>query len=122
MADKPKKGICKQRQASRVAKSAAPLPCRQKLWVCDLCANGKSFDTSQALGGHRSKAHPGQSREYSHKQEVRKTREYDRRVLRLAKQLIVEDPSISKDVKPPRSVLEAHKVKARAILAAQFPD
>jgi hypothetical protein len=122
VAAKLKRGICKRRKAlARAAKTAPPPVSHQKLWVCDLCPNRKTFDTSQALGGHRSKAHPGQSREYSHKQEVRKMREHARRVLKLAKQLIANDPSIRKDVKVSRSVLEAHKVKARAILAPEYP-
>jgi hypothetical protein len=45
------------------------------------------FDTGQALGGHMSRVHPGQSRSYARKVQRRKEREFDRELLRLAKEM-----------------------------------
>ena len=60
-----------------------PLP-----YKCKLCKKG--FKHSSALGGHISKAHPGQSDSYNHKKRVRETRELERelhrRTLRLFSQ------------------------------------
>lgn len=36
-----------------------------KVYTCEHCA--KSFSRSQQLGGHQSKAHPGQSQRYNDK-------------------------------------------------------
>ena len=46
-------------------------------YVCKICKN-KRFKHSSALGGHISKAHPGQSSAYNHKKHVRETRELER--------------------------------------------
>ena len=43
---------------------------------CKIC--DKKFAHSSALGGHISKAHPGQSKAYNHKKFVRETRELER--------------------------------------------
>ena len=45
------------------------------------------FETGQALGGHMSRCHPGQSDSYARKVQRRKEREPDRELLRLAKEM-----------------------------------
>ena len=44
---------------------------QSKQWNCTICLEQfnvrRYFQTSQALGGHKSKAHPGESREYADK-------------------------------------------------------
>ncbi len=50
---------------------------------CKICRQG--FKTSQALGGHMSRKHPGESKDYNYKKSVRKKREFDRSKLLLAK-------------------------------------
>ena len=47
---------------------------------CKICF--KRFLHSSALGGHISKAHPGQSSAYNHKKRVRETRELERELHR----------------------------------------
>ena len=46
------------------------------MYQCKYC--GKGFDVSSALGGHISKAHPGESESYNHKKKVREDRELSR--------------------------------------------
>ena len=53
------------------------------------------FQTSQALGGHKSKAHPGESREYADKQKVRKARTQKRAILNFAKKIWTEDTGMT---------------------------
>ena len=52
-------------------------------FTCKIC--GMDFDNGQALGGHMSRTHPGKSRDFNHKKDVRKRREFDRVKLLLAK-------------------------------------
>ena len=52
----------------------------QLKYQCKICF--KRFLHSSALGGHISKAHPGQSRAYNHKKRVRETRELERELHR----------------------------------------
>jgi hypothetical protein len=47
----------------------------------------ENFETGQALGGHMSRVHPGQSSSYARKVQRRKEREPDRELLRLAKEM-----------------------------------
>jgi hypothetical protein len=75
----------------------------------------KAFSSSQALGGHKSKAHPGQSDIYREKQLTRKLREPKREILKLAKEMLMSEHPMK--TKPPRSMLEAFKAKATAILS-----
>ena len=49
-------------------------------YQCKICK--KRFQHSSALGGHISKAHPGQSSAYNHKKRVRETRELERELHR----------------------------------------
>ena len=49
------------------------------------------FEKSVSLGGHLSKVHPGLSKSYSHKMEVRGKREEQRKYLLLAKEWFVEN-------------------------------
>jgi hypothetical protein len=55
---------------------------------CKICF--KRFLHSSALGGHISKAHPGQSRAYNHKKRVRETRELERELHRHTMQVYQE--------------------------------
>lgn len=55
---------------------------------CKLCE--LQFTTSQGLGGHMSRAHPGKSFDYKKKKGKRKMREVDRYRLQLAKKIYFE--------------------------------
>ena len=57
-------------------------------YQCKICF--KRFLHSSALGGHISKAHPGQSRAYNHKKRVRETRELERELHRHTMQVYQE--------------------------------
>ena len=48
------------------------------------------FDKSQALGGHKSKVHPGMSQSYLAKKMVRQRRELERKILARAKEIYLE--------------------------------
>ena len=55
-----------------------------------------------ALGGHISKAHPGQSKAYNHKKTVRESRELERNLHKRAMEQYIEqetDPSILEQIK-----------------------
>ena len=56
--------------------------------------------TGQALGGHMSRVHPGQSNSYARKVARREERTFDRELLRLAKiqhaQMYGEDTSLDR--------------------------
>jgi hypothetical protein len=52
-------------------------------YTCKLC--NELFNTGQALGGHMSRKHPGQSTDYMHKKEIRDKRDVERKKLFLAK-------------------------------------
>lgn len=52
-------------------------------FVCSECR--ENFHTGQALGGHMSRVHPGQSSSYARKLQRRDERVFDRELLRLAK-------------------------------------
>ncbi len=75
----------KRRQAERATKDTGeeeagemglPFKCK----YCEM-----HFAKAQALGGHMSRKHPGKSREYNYKKNVRKKREIERLKLYLAK-------------------------------------
>jgi hypothetical protein len=52
---------------------------------CKLC--DEMFETGQALGGHMSRAHPGQSTDYNRKKTVRERRTFLREIHKKAKQI-----------------------------------
>lgn len=54
-----------------------------RIFACKHCE--MSFERSQALGGHMSRAHPGKSCEYKKKKNKRKSREVERLKLLIAK-------------------------------------
>lgn len=54
-----------------------------KIFACEHCS--KSFLRSQQLGGHQSKAHPGQSQKYNEKLQTRNSRQLERITLNEAK-------------------------------------
>ncbi len=58
---------------------------RTKAYKCEHCF--LKYKSPQALGGHQSKAHPGQSSTYSLKLLKRKEREPERMMLQEAKDL-----------------------------------
>lgn len=70
----PSGGIPTKKSACRVG----------SVYQCPICQRC-DFPTSQALGGHKSKAHPGESPDYSVKQKRRIEREPERRLHREAK-------------------------------------
>ena len=78
---KRSKGIRKPKscQQPRICKaSVQPIQ-----FHCDAC--NEDFQTGQALGGHMSRVHPGQSNSYARKIQRREERTFDRELLRLAK-------------------------------------
>lgn len=66
-----------------------------KRFPCNHCE--KEFMTPQGLGGHMSRAHPGKSEVYRKKKSTRKTREYQRHRLRLAKKKFFKELKYSYD-------------------------
>ena len=58
-------------------------------YKCKICH--KRFKHSSALGGHISKAHPGQSSAYNHKKRVREMRELERELHRHTMHLYKEN-------------------------------
>lgn len=56
---------------------------RTRPFMCKYCT--MSFNKSQALGGHMSRTHPGESHEYKKKKIIRKNRELERVKLLIAK-------------------------------------
>ena len=59
-------------------------PDSRRKFQCALCK--ATFDKNVSLGGHYSKAHPGQSQRYNAKLATRASREDDRKYLKLAKE------------------------------------
>lgn len=53
------------------------------IYTCKEC--GDVFEHGQALGGHMSRKHPGQSLAFSRKVQRRKEREFERELLHYAK-------------------------------------
>jgi hypothetical protein len=53
------------------------------IFKCEKCK--EIFKTGQALGGHMSRVHPGESRAYNSKIQRREEREYERWLLQKAK-------------------------------------
>lgn len=70
-------------KAKRQKKISAVSVKMEESFHCKLC--GLQFNTSQGLGGHMSRAHPGKSSDYKKKKDTRKTREVERYKLQLAK-------------------------------------
>lgn len=70
----------KTKQYKRARK---PSKTGNKIFACKHCE--MSFERSQALGGHMSRAHPGKSCEYKKKKSKRKSREVERLKLLIAK-------------------------------------
>lgn len=60
-----------------------PLKHEEVEFICSEC--NEFFETGQALGGHMSRVHPGQSISYARKLQRREERGFDRELLRLAK-------------------------------------
>ena len=54
-------------------------------FICKSC--NEEFGTGQALGGHMSRVHPGESKSYQKKLQRRDERHFDRALLRYAKQM-----------------------------------
>ena len=52
--------------------------------MCDKC--GDIFNSGWALGGHASRVHPGTSEAYKKKVQRREEREFERKLLQLAKE------------------------------------
>lgn len=52
-------------------------------FICEKC--GEIFTSGWALGGHASRVHPGESNAYRKKIQRREEREFERRLLALAK-------------------------------------
>jgi hypothetical protein len=84
---------------------------RGRIFICKYCS--MSFNKAQSLGGHVSRTHPGESREYKQKKIIRKSRELERAKLFLAKRKFFQ--SIDYDYDDLLRTPEG-KMKARALL------
>ena len=78
--------------------------------VCSICK--AEFSNGVALGGHVSKAHPGQSKKYNRKLLVRSAREEERKFLQEAKQLFIRHY----DLDPLPDHLRAKVTKVKVLL------
>lgn len=78
---------------------------------CKTCR--EVFPTGQALGGHMSRVHPGQSTSYAKKLQRRDERSFDRELLRLAKIMHSEEHK-GKDVAIDRVKIRRFKKQIRA--------
>ena len=78
---KRSKGIRKPQSAKQPRINKASVQPIQ--FHCEAC--NEDFLTGQALGGHMSRVHPGQSNSYARKIQRREERTFDRELLRLAK-------------------------------------
>lgn len=85
---KSRKVIIKKAK-SVMHKSKKIQPEIKKPFECNLCS--ETFDNGVQLGGHSSKAHPGQSSAYNRKCKIRTAREFDRECLRRAKDWFTEN-------------------------------
>jgi hypothetical protein len=74
----------KKATVKKPAKKQPPVKKDEERMKCKLC--DKKF-TRQGLGGHMSRAHPGQSEEYKKKKETRRNREANLNLLRLAQKV-----------------------------------
>jgi hypothetical protein len=83
-------------------KKLSPLVGETEKFPCKLCKYAST--TSQGLGGHMSRSHPGKSRAYRKKKGIRKTREMERYRLQLAKKRYSE--SLNKKLKAQRLAKE----------------
>lgn len=54
-------------------------------FICKSC--NEEFGTGQALGGHMSRVHPGESKSYQKKLQRRDERHFDRALLKYAKKM-----------------------------------
>lgn len=73
---KPRIKTISKNSPQEVRRKVKPFKCK----YCEL-----SFSKAQALGGHMSRTHPGESREYRQKKVIRKNRKLERIKLLLAK-------------------------------------
>ena len=74
------KKITKGKETSTVSKVSAQVKeANSSPNVCSIC--NKVFEKPQALGGHWSKAHPGESKQYRYKMLIRNSRVIEREVL-----------------------------------------
>jgi hypothetical protein len=72
-----------RKPASKMVPRKRPLKPDEVDFVCSEC--NEFFESGQALGGHMSRVHPGQSTSYARKLQRRDERCFDRELLRLAK-------------------------------------
>jgi len=81
-----KRAVPTKKTQSHRSRSCSPSKrtCSTRVYICPICGRS-DFLTSQALGGHKSKAHPGLSPDYTSKQLRREERKADRELHRLAK-------------------------------------
>lgn len=85
-------------------------------FTCKECK--ENFHTGQALGGHMSRVHPGQSTSYANKLKRRDERVFDRELLRLAK--IMHAQQVSPDAPLDRVKIRRFKKLIRsAVLAGE---
>ncbi len=83
----------RKRSVKKVEKYNIHLP---GLFPCKMCLS--TFATPRSLGGHTSKAHPGQSEDYQKKLQVRESRKPDRECLQAAKEQFKLDTGLEPEL------------------------
>jgi len=86
-------------------------------FYCSTC--DEHFSTGQALGGHMSRVHPGQSNSYARKIQRREERAFDRELLRLAKVKHAEE--FGEDASLDRVKIRRFKKQIRSLIASGQP-
>ena len=87
----------------------------RRKFQCTICK--AYFEKSVSLGGHYSKAHPGQSKRYNAKLETRASRKDDRKFLKLAKDWFAEHNEVDPSTRPNTSI-RSYITKIKKILKA----
>jgi len=104
----------KKTRKRKVKQKNDPQQIKRKPFMCKYCT--MSFNKAQALGGHMSRTHPGESREYKQKKIIRKNRELERAKLFLAKRKFFQSIDCDYDdlLRTPEGKMRARMLLNRA--------
>lgn len=111
----PGKRLHKPKLKAKVKNGNLPQQAKKRVkpFMCKHCPMG--FGKAQALGGHMSRTHPGESREYRQKKIIRKNREMERIKLLLAKRKFFESLNYDYDdlLRTPEGKMQARMLLNR---------